>query len=175
MTPELITRAAKIRLVALDVDGVLTDGGIIHSNSGDEEKTFNIKDGLGIKFLQRDGIEVALISGRETEAVRRRAQELGIEHVIQGREDKRIALEELAKSRGLTLDECAYMGDDLPDLSAIVAAGVGACPADAVSEVLSKADWRSSHAGGTGAVRDFVEFLLRARGDWDAVVWEYQQ
>lgn len=175
MTPELISNAAKIRLAAFDVDGVLTDGGVILGNNGEELKQFNIKDGLGIRLLQRDGIEVALITGRQSELVRRRAAELGIQHVIQGREDKLVALRELAESRGLRLDECSYMGDDLPDLSAISAVGVGACPADAVTEVMTRAAWSSARAGGRGAVRDFCEFLLRARGDWDAVVWEYRQ
>jgi 3-deoxy-D-manno-octulosonate 8-phosphate phosphatase (KDO 8-P phosphatase) len=175
MTPELIANAAKIRLAAFDVDGVLTDGGVIHGNTGEELKQFNIKDGLGIRLLQRDGIEVALITGRQSELVRRRAAELGIQHVVQGREDKLVALRELAAERGLSLDQCSYMGDDLPDLSAIVAVGVGACPADAVTEVMTRADWSSPRPGGRGAVRDFCEFLLRARGDWDAVVWEYRQ
>jgi 3-deoxy-D-manno-octulosonate 8-phosphate phosphatase (KDO 8-P phosphatase) len=174
MDKEIIARAAQIRLVAFDVDGVMSDGRITYSSGGGELKSFNIKDGLGIKLLQGDNIEVAIITGRESKAVSKRANELGIKTVIQGRSDKLKALTELTKKRKLSLEECAYMGDDLPDLSAIMAAGIGACPADAVAEVASRADWTSRCNGGSGAVREFCEFILRARGDWAAVVWEYE-
>lgn len=167
--------ALAVRLLALDVDGVLSDGTLFYSNSGDELKGFNIKDGQGIKLLQRAGIDVAIVTGRESALLARRAAELGISAVIQGREDKRTALSELARSRDLELSACAYMGDDLPDLGAIRAAGLGACPADAASTVIEHADWVSRLAGGRGAVRELCELLLRAQGRWDDAIAPYSQ
>ena len=163
---ELEQKAAAVRLLALDVDGILTDGRIYYGNSGEELKAFNIKDGLGIKLLQRSGVQVAIITGRQSEIVARRARELGIEAVIQGREDKQLALQELCRQQHLTLADCAYMGDDLPDLSAIMAAGLGLTVADASASVRAAADWSSTLNGGCGAVREACEFILRARGDW---------
>lgn len=157
-------RAARLRLLALDVDGVLTDGRLYYGNAGEELKAFNIRDGLGIKLLQRAGIEVAIITGRESAMVARRAAELGVQRVIQGREDKRAALLELCAALGLALADCAYMGDDLPDLGAIRSAAIGLTVADAAGPVADAADWRSAHPGGAGAVREAAEFLLTARG-----------
>jgi 3-deoxy-D-manno-octulosonate 8-phosphate phosphatase (KDO 8-P phosphatase) len=161
----LENRAADVRLLALDVDGVLTDGRIYYSNTGDELKAFNIKDGLGIKLLQKAGVQVAIITGRQSEIVARRARELGIDDVVQGREDKREALLELCQRHGLGLEDCAYMGDDLPDLAAIVCAGLGMTVADGSPAVCEAADWVSGHNGGSGAVREACEFILSARGD----------
>jgi 3-deoxy-D-manno-octulosonate 8-phosphate phosphatase (KDO 8-P phosphatase) len=157
-------RAALVRLLALDVDGVMTDGQIYYSNNGDEIKAFNIKDGLGIKLLQNSGVKVAIITGRKSEIVARRAQELGIENVIQGREDKREALMELCRQNELGIGECAYMGDDLPDLGAISDAGLGMTVADASPVVRKAADWVSRQNGGCGAVREACEFILSSRG-----------
>ncbi len=162
MNPE---RARAIRLLALDVDGVLTDGRISYSNTGDELKSFNIKDGLGIKLLQRSGIEVAIITGRSSAIVERRARELGIETIVQGREDKLVALRELCAERNVSLEECAYMGDDLPDLGAIQAAGLGLSVDDGSRAVREAADWCSSRRGGDAAVREACETLLIARGE----------
>lgn len=156
--------ALTIKLLALDVDGVLTDGRIGYGNDGEELKFFNIKDGLGIKLLQRAGVEIAIITGRDSNIVNRRAKELGIDAVIQGREDKLIALKELCADRELSLTQCAYMGDDLPDLSAIQAAGLGMTVADASAAVVDAADWQSSYKGGEGAVREACEAILLARG-----------
>ena len=152
-----------IKLLALDVDGVLTDGRIYYSNSGDELKAFNIKDGLGIKLLQRADVKVDIITGRQSQIVARRAQELGIEDVVQGREDKREALLELCQRHKLSLAECAYMGDDLPDLGAIIAAGLGLTVADGATRVREAADWVSNFSGGAGAVREACEFILASR------------
>lgn len=171
---KLETCAAQIRLLALDVDGVLTDGLIYYGNNGDELKAFNIKDGLGIKLLQRAGITVAIITGRESDIVLRRAGELGIVDVVQGREDKYQALLELCERHQLGLEECAYMGDDLPDLAAIVAAGLGMTVANASAAVLDAAQWRSAHNGGGGAVREACEFILAARGAWPATVADFR-
>ncbi|MEP1470718.1 MAG: HAD-IIIA family hydrolase [Halieaceae bacterium] len=163
MSTDMQEIAANIRLLALDVDGVLTDGCIYYGNSGEELKAFNIKDGLGIKLLQTTGVVVAIITGRRSEIVQRRASELGISEIIQGREDKLIALQELASRLELDLRECAYMGDDLPDLAAIRAAGIGMTVGDAAATVAHHADWQSKLAGGHGAVREACEYLLDAR------------
>ena len=161
--------AARIRLLVLDVDGVLTDGQLLYSNNGDEIKAFNIKDGLGVKLLQDAGVRVAIITGRRSEIVARRAMELGIHDVVQGREDKREALLEICEGIGMDIADCAYMGDDLPDLGAITAAGLGMTVADAAREVRAAADWCSAHAGGGGAVREACEFILAARGEWSSI------
>ncbi len=157
-------KALPVKLLALDVDGVLTDGRIYYGNNGEELKAFNIKDGLGIKLLQRAGMTVAIITGRESAIVTRRATELGISDIIQGRVDKLQALKELCDRLGLSLDECAYMGDDLPDLSAINSAGLGLSVADAADPVREAAHWCSGRNGGDGAVREACEFILRSKG-----------
>jgi 3-deoxy-D-manno-octulosonate 8-phosphate phosphatase (KDO 8-P phosphatase) len=162
-------QARRLRLLALDVDGVLTDGRIIYGNDGEELKAFNIRDGLGIKSLQLSGIRVALITGRRSAIVERRARELGIEHVVQGREDKLVALRELCASLGVELADCAYMGDDLPDLAAIEAAGLGLTVADGCRAVRRAADWCSSLPGGAGAVREACDALLEARDELAAL------
>jgi len=162
-------QARRIRLLALDVDGVLTDGRIIYGNGGEELKAFNIKDGLGIKALQRSGVRVVLITGRSSAIVERRADELGIDPVLQGREDKLDALRELCASLGVDLNECAYMGDDLPDLAAIEAAGLGLTVADGCRAVRRAADWSSSLPGGAGAVREACDALLEARDELAAL------
>lgn len=166
--------ARRLRLLALDVDGVLTDGRIVYGNDGEELKAFSIKDGLGIKLAQRAGLQVAIITGRSSGIVARRAAELGIDLVVQGREDKLVALQELCASLGITPGECAYMGDDLPDLAAIRAAGLGLTVSDAAAPVLEAADWVSARAGGEGAVREACELILAARGDLDRVLAGYR-
>lgn len=165
--------AQNIKLLALDVDGVLSDGRVIYASDGSELKAFNIKDGLGIKLLQRAGVTVAIITGRRSTVVGRRAAELGITHLLEGRDDKLCALRELSASLGLSLAECAYMGDDLPDLSAVRSAGLGLTVADAAAEVRAAADWCSEAVGGAGAVREACEWLLRQRGVWPDVIAEF--
>ncbi len=166
-------RATGLRLLALDVDGVLTDGRIIYGNDGEELKAFSIKDGLGIKLAQRAGLQVAIITGRNSRIVARRAAELGIDTVVQGREDKLVALQELCDRLGITIAECAYMGDDLPDMAAIRAAGLGLTVSDAAAPVLDAADWISALPGGAGAVREACEAILAARGDLQRVLSDY--
>jgi 3-deoxy-D-manno-octulosonate 8-phosphate phosphatase (KDO 8-P phosphatase) len=136
----LQNRATDYRLPALDADGVLTDRRIYYSNTGDELKAFNIKDGLGIKLLQKAGVQVATITGHQSEIVARRARELSIDDVVQGLEDKREALLELCQRHGLGLEDCAYMDDNLPDLAAIVCAGLGMTVADGSPAVCEAAD-----------------------------------
>ncbi len=167
-------KAAALTWIVLDVDGVLTDGSVIYSNNGDELKAFNIKDGLAIKMAQRAGLQFAIITGRSSQLLARRAAELGIDIVLQGRSDKLAALSELAEELDITLQQIAYMGDDLPDLSAIESVALGTCPADAASEVVAAADWVATVNGGRGAVRELIEMLLSARGQWDALVSEFR-
>lgn len=167
-------QARRLRLLALDVDGVLTDGRIIYGNEGEELKAFNIKDGVGIKALQHSGIRVALITGRRSAIVERRARELGIGSVVQGREDKLQALRELCAALDVELTDCAYMGDDLPDLAAIEAAGLGLTVADACRAVRHAADWCSALPGGAGAVREACDAVLEARDQLAALEAGYR-
>ena len=155
-----MTEFADIRLLVMDVDGVMTDGKITYTSDGQELKSFNIKDGLGIKRAQASGIETAIITGRTSPMVERRARELGIAHLVQGREDKLAALSDLVDQMNLSLDQVAYIGDDLPDLTAIESVRLGACPADAATEVKSKANWVSTRGGGDGCVRELCDLLV---------------
>ena len=155
-----MTDYADIRLLVMDVDGVMTDGKITYSSDGQELKSFDIKDGLGIKRAQASGIETAIITGRTSPMVERRARELGIAHLVQGREDKLAALSDLVGQLNLSLDQVAYIGDDLPDLTAIESVKLGACPADAATEVKSKANWVSTRSGGDGCVRELCDLLV---------------
>lgn len=149
-----------ISLLVLDVDGVMSDGKVTYTSDGAELKSFNIKDGVGIKRIQKAGVQTAIITGRVSPMVERRATELGIHHLIQGREDKLAALKELLVSLSIDLGDVAYMGDDLPDMEAIASAGIGACPADAVAAVRAQADWISSLKGGDGCVREFCDHIV---------------
>lgn len=167
LSAEVREQARGIKLLALDVDGVLSDGKLYYGNDGEELKCFSILDGLGIKLLQDQGIIVAIITGRESNIVSRRAQELSIQHVIQGREDKITALNELIKTTGLTLQQTAYMGDDLPDLSAIIQCRLGATVANGHDTVKQYANWVSSKCGGSGAVRELADLLLQANDLFD--------
>ena len=168
MNRTLKRKARDIRLLALDVDGVLSDGGLHYTDSGEDGKTFCVTDGLGIKMLRSAGVQVAIITGRQSGMVEHRAADLGIELVIQGRDDKLEALRELMATLGIGLEHVAYMGDDLPDLSAIQACALGMVPADGDEFVTTHADWRSRRPGGRGAVREACEFILRARGALDS-------
>lgn len=159
-----------LQLLALDVDGVLSDGRLYYTDQGEEFKSFNIRDGLGIKLLQRAGITVAIITGRTSAMVAKRAAELGIAHVVQGREDKLEALQELCRNLQIDLSNVAYVGDDLPDRKAIMAVGLGATVADAASDVAAIADWQSRLPGGQGAVRELAEAWLRSLDLWDALI-----
>lgn len=167
----VVEKARHIRLLAMDVDGVLTDGLLYYGNSGEEIKAFNILDGLGIKLLRDAGIRPAIITGRRSELLARRAAELGIDLVYQGREDKRVALEELRVDLGLEMTQIAYVGDDLPDLSAIRCAGLGITVANGHSFVARHADWQTAASGGGGAVREICELILKAQGKLNSA-WE---
>jgi len=156
-------RWAAIRLFAMDVDGVLTDGTIAVSSDGTETKSFSILDGLGLKLLERAGIVTAWISGRASGATTVRADELKIPHVVQGRIDKITALQELAQELGFSAAQCAYMGDDFIDATAMTWAGVGISPPDAMPAALGAADYVTQRLAGRGAVREICELLLAAR------------
>ncbi len=162
MSPE--QRAAEVRLLVLDVDGVLSDGSLHYGGGGEESKRFHIADGLGIKLLQGAGVDVAIITGRRSGGVERRARELGIRHLIQGREDKLTALRGLAGELGMALEHIAYMGDDLPDLGAMRRVGLGMTVADGDGFVRQHAHWVASLGGGRGAVREACEFILACQG-----------
>lgn len=164
MDAQFRQRASGIRLLAMDVDGVLTDGAIYLAASGDELKAFNILDGQGLKMLRNQGILTAFITGRESPLTETRATNLGIDHVYQGREDKAAALRELSDKTGIGLGEMAYVGDDLPDLAAIELAGLGISVPNGCAAVRETADWCTATAGGSGAVREICEQLLQAKG-----------
>ena len=170
---EIVERAKQIRLLALDVDGVLSDGKLIFSNTGDELKTFSTLDGQGIKMLQRCGIEVAIITGRSSQIVANRAANLGINQVVQGREDKLTALGELLKNSDITHEQIAYMGDDLPDLAVIRKVGLGLTPANGHWSVKAHAHWQTQLAGGEGAVREACDLILLSQGRLDAELAAY--
>ncbi|WP_027349888.1 KdsC family phosphatase [Halotalea alkalilenta] len=172
-SPSLGERASRVRLLALDVDGVLTDGAVHYHSDGGETKVFDTQDGLGLRLALEHGIDVALITGRDSPMVARRAGELGIAHLLQGRNDKHRALTELASRLGIALDQCAYCGDDLPDLGAIQAAGLGLSVANAPEYVRVHADYVTERRGGQGAVRELCELLLEARGAWAGIVAGY--
>lgn len=159
----VIARAARVRLLALDVDGVLTDGTLYIGRYGETVKPFHSHDGKGIKMVIAGGIEVALVTGRCSVALARRARELGIRHVIQGAQDKRAALIGLCAQLRLTTTECAYVGDDIPDLGAVRLAGLGVAVASAHPRVAAACNWQTERSGGHGAVREVCELLLAAR------------
>jgi 3-deoxy-D-manno-octulosonate 8-phosphate phosphatase (KDO 8-P phosphatase) len=169
---DLFERARKIRLLALDVDGVLTDGTIWLSPKGEVTKRFHIRDGLSLMLLRRHGVELAILSGREDAATARRAEDLGIRHVLQGLKKKLPAATSLAKKLGLSLDQVAFMGDDINDVALIGAVGLGCAPADGCHEALEAARFVAPHGGGQGAVRDLAELLLKAGGAWAKVLAE---
>src|SRR5262245_46543891 len=166
--------ARDIRIIVSDVDGVWTDGKIIYAGEQREVKEFNVRDGLGAKLAQRAGIQVALLTSRRSPALVRRARELGITELHQGAANKLTACTQLLKKLGLRFDQLLYAGDDLPDLAPILHAAISAAPADAAPEVRKAALWKLDAGGGEGAFREIVERLLRERGDWAAIVKEYE-
>ncbi|MGE5664441.1 MAG: KdsC family phosphatase [Deltaproteobacteria bacterium] len=171
--PGAAEKAARVTLLLLDVDGVLTDGGIVYDDEGREIKRFHVRDGHGIKMLQRAGVAVGIITGRTSGVVAVRAKELGITVVRQGAMDKVAAWREIVASRGAAPEATAYAGDDIVDLPLMKSVGFAAAPADAEPYVIEAADFVSSRAGGHGAVREVAEFILRAGGRWDAAAGRY--
>jgi len=162
-----------IELLVLDVDGVLTDGRIITHQDGSESKCFHVLDGHGIRMWQRAGLKVALLSGRASPATARRAQELGIQHVIQDCKFKLPALQQLLAELGLAAERTAYVGDDVMDLPVIRYVGFGAAVANAVEEVKEYADYVTTRRGGEGAVREVIEYILKGSGRWAGLMERY--
>ena len=167
--------AAKIKILILDVDGVLTDGAIIFGQDGEIMKQFNAKDGMGIGLLHQAEIKTAIITGRESRIVRLRGEELKIADIYQGSKDKMISVKELAKKYGLSLDEMAFIGDDINDLPALSIVGLPCAVADAVFEVKAAAKIVTDKCGGRGAVREIAEYILKTQGKWDGLVAAYSR
>ncbi|MDO5050452.1 MAG: HAD hydrolase family protein [Moraxella equi] len=170
---DLTKRLQAVKLFAMDVDGILSDGQIIYDANGIETKAFYVQDGVGLKALKEQGIILAIITGRSSPMVARRADELGIDHVVQGRDDKFTALSALADELGLSVSECMYMGDDLPDLKAVRESGVGVSVPNGCAETQAVADIVTTKSGGHGAVREVCEQLLKAKGAYDAFIAQY--
>ena len=172
-TESLTASLQKIKLLALDVDGVLTDGSIYISPAGEVFKGFNAKDGMGISCALRSGLQSAVITGRQSPIVERRCEELGITLLQQGVKDKRLALQQMAQKLGLVREEIAYMGDDLNDIPAFKASGLNLVPADAAIEVMAVADIITKASGGRGAVREAITMILAAQDNWNVIVNSY--
>jgi len=162
-----------VELILCDVDGVLTDGGIVFDNQGIETKQFHIRDGLGIRLWQRAGYQLGIVTGRSSHIVKLRAAELGIQEVRQGAESKLPAAREIWEKLGLSPKQVCFIGDDLPDLSTVREVGLGVAVADAVPEVIQAADHVTRLAGGRGAVREVVEMILKAKQRWSELVERY--
>ncbi|AGG90205.1 MULTISPECIES: KdsC family phosphatase [Rhodanobacter] len=161
---ELLTRAAKVRLAVFDVDGTLTDGRLWYGEDGRETKVFHVHDGLGLKRLQANGIQVALITARISHPVALRAEELDIAHVYQGQGDKRACLRELLDALQLAPEQAAFTGDDLPDLPPMRLAGLAVAVANAHPWVAAAAHWQTAKSGGMGAAREVCDLILHAQG-----------
>ena len=171
----LKAKIERIKLLILDVDGVLTDGSINYIDDGREFKSFNVKDGHGIKLLMRAGVEVALITARESNVVAIRAKDLGITDLYQGKKEKLGAYEDILEKKGLAAYETAYIGDDLIDLPVLRRVGFSAAVSDAVDEVKESVDYVTERAGGRAAVRELTDLILKAKGLWDTVTERYNK
>lgn len=166
----ILERMKRVRFLLLDVDGVLTDGGLYYGNAGEEMKRFHVRDGAGIAIAQQAGIEVGLLTGKTSELVERRAADLGLKRVRQGALDKVPALMEMLGDGAFPLNEVAYMGDDVLDLPVIRRVGLSACPADAHELVRSRVHYVCAAPGGRGAVRELIDMILRAQGKMDGIL-----
>ncbi|MBP2673522.1 MAG: 3-deoxy-D-manno-octulosonate-8-phosphate phosphatase [Deltaproteobacteria bacterium] len=173
MRPGADEKAARVRLFLMDVDGVLTDGGIILDGDGKETKRFHVRDGHGIKMLRRAGVTAGIITGRTSEVVAIRARELGVEIVHQGALDKVTVWRRILAEQGVSAEESCYVGDDIVDLPVLREAGFSAAPCDAEPYILDAVDYVSSRPGGMGAVREIIEFVLKANGSWRSVTAKY--
>ena len=170
---QVITKAKKVKLLILDVDGVLTDGKLLFDGQGREYKSFHARDGHGIKLLRQTGVEVAVISGRKSNSVALRMKDLGIEYVYQGQEDKVMAFNEIIRSLSIQAEEAAHVGDDLLDLPIMRRVGLSVAVNDANFAVKKYADWCTSLSGGQGAVREVCDFIMQAQGNLEAVINSY--
>lgn len=173
--PSLYQRCLHVEMLLMDVDGVLTDGGIVYGNSGEEIKTFHVRDGSGLKMWTKLGKRAGLLSGRKSALVERRAAELGIATVVQGADDKLGAFERIVQEQGLRAEQVCYMGDDLPDVPVLRRCGLAVAVADACQEARQLAHHVSQAPGGRGAVREVIELVLRAQGRWQEVVTDFMR
>jgi len=170
----MIDKLKNIHLLLLDVDGVMTDGRIIYDGNGLETKCFNVKDGHGIKMLQRHGIQVGIITGRNSVVVDIRARELGIGLVYQGALNKLASYDDVKQKTGLEDSQIAYVGDDIIDVPVIRRVGFSSAPPDSLPEVLKVVDFVTSSGGGRGAVREVCDLILKGRGVWDEIASRYE-
>ena len=174
MKKNIKEKLKKIKLLILDVDGVMTDGGIIMDSEGRELKKFNVRDGHGIKVLQRYGIKVAILTGRQSKVVEYRAKDLDIKDVYQKVFNKKEVFEKILKKHKVSADEAAYMGDDIIDIPVLKRVGFSAAVADAVDVVKKSVDYITKNTGGHGAVRELCEMILQAQGKWQEVAAKYE-
>ena len=174
MTPlDHIVRAARVKLMIFDVDGVLTDGSLTYGPDGEATKTFNVLDGLGIQLLQKSGVATAIISARQSAIVVRRAADLGIRHVYQGTHDKRIAFAELLQLTGVVAGQCGYIGDDVIDLPLLLQVGFAITVPTGHPEVQHRAHYVTKAGGGRGAVREVCDMVMRAQGTYELALAPY--
>ncbi len=165
-----LNKLKHIKLLILDVDGVLTDGGIIYNDNGVETKIFNVKDGLGIRLLMQAGINLCIATGRRSNALYNRCKNLGIEHIFDGADDKAAIFDLILDRTGVSAEQVAFIGDDLPDLALMKKVGLSIAVADAHKTVLKNADMVTSAKGGNGAVREVCEAILKAQGFWENIL-----
>lgn len=173
MNQDVYERAKRIRLVVFDVDGVMTDGSLYLCDDGQEFKAFNSQDGLGMKLLKASGVDLAIITGRTSNVVVKRAENTGVAHFYQGVEDKLEAFLHLSKDMGLELDQCAFMGDDVVDLPPMLRSGLAITVPAAPALVKQHAHYVTTREGGRGAVREVTEFLMQVQGTYDAQMAQY--
>ena len=175
MNDELIHRIQKITMLLCDVDGVLTNGEIILGTHAQEFKQFNVQDGMGITLAREGGLKTGIITGRESEAVKRRAKELKFDIISQGAKDKLEVLNEIKNNFNITYENVCYIGDDLLDMNIMRKSGVAACPVNARKEVKELSDIITEHQGGKGAVRELVEIILKTQNKWQSLVNNYRE
>lgn len=175
MNNELVEKAKKLKLLILDVDGVLTDGKLFFDNDGNEYKSFHARDGHGIKLLRQTGVEVAVISGRKSNSVALRMKSLGVEYVYQGHENKIAAFNEIIEKLGISPEQAAHVGDDVLDLPVMMRVGLAIAVQDANFAVKQRADWCTELSGGCGAVREVCDFIMQAQGTFDDALSPYLQ
>lgn len=173
MQQDAVARAARVRLMIFDVDGILTDGSLHYGPDGEAIKTFNVLDGHGIKLLQQSGVATAIISARQSPIVARRASDLGIAHLYQGVHDKRTAFLQLLDHTGITADDCGFIGDDVIDLPILLQVAFAVSVPNGHPEVRSRVHYVTSAHGGRGAAREVCDFILRAQGNYEAVLAPY--
>ena len=169
----ILAKAEQISLLLLDVDGVLSDGSLIYMENGVESKTFNTQDGLGIRLVQKGGVDVGIITARQSPMVQKRGEELDMKYICQGAKNKLEAFKDIMEQAGIKPYQVCYMGDDLIDLSLLSRVGLAACPANAVDEVKEICHFVTARTGGNGAVRQTCELILRAKGRYEELVQQF--